>query len=266
MLTILIGMSASGKDAILRELVANHGFREIVTTTTRPMRKGEVNGKDYNFISRKEFEKGISEGRFFEYRSYNTIWNGKEDVWYYGTPKMQLNPEQDYVAIVDVQGAKDYVSYFGKYDCFVVQVNAEEVRTKRAKKRGSFDKDEWERRLAADRLAFSAENTTQTNSFAVNYSVANEGDKTVAEIAERIAIVTDTYGRKDHSEIDHNPCQQWGEWGEVSHNQLLTELKEDMSALMNNILEYENLLRNLSKREPYPDFDLEKGLKHIQLF
>lgn len=57
MLTILIGMSASGKDAILRELVANHGFREIVTTTTRPMRKGEVNGKDYNFISRKEFEK-----------------------------------------------------------------------------------------------------------------------------------------------------------------------------------------------------------------
>lgn len=134
MLTILIGMSASGKDAILRELVANHGFREIVTTTTRPMRKGEVNGKDYNFISRKEFEKGISEGRFFEYRSYNTIWNGKEDVWYYGTPKMQLNPEQDYVAIVDVQGAKDYVSYFGKYDCFVVQVNAsEEVRTKRAK-------------------------------------------------------------------------------------------------------------------------------------
>lgn len=65
MLTILIGMSASGKDAILRELVANHGFREIVTTTTRPMRKGEVNGKDYNFISRKEFEKGITEGRFF---------------------------------------------------------------------------------------------------------------------------------------------------------------------------------------------------------
>lgn len=267
MLTILIGMSASGKDAILRELVANHGFREIVTTTTRPMRKGEVNGKDYNFISRKEFEKGITEGRFFEYRSYNTIWNGKEDVWYYGTPKMQLNPEQDYVAIVDVQGAKDYVSYFGKYDCFVVRVNAsEEVRTKRAKKRGSFDKDEWERRLAADRLAFSEENTAQTDSFAVNYSVANEGDKTVAEIAEKIAIAADTYGRKDHSEIDHNPCQQWGEWREVSHNQLLTELKEDVSVLMNNILECEDLLRNLSKREPYPDFDIEKGLKHIQLF
>ena len=151
MLTILIGMSASGKDAILRELVANHGFREIVTTTTRPMRKGEVNGKDYNFISRKEFEKGITEGRFFEYRSCNTIWNGKEDVRYYGTPKMQLNPEQEYVAVVDVQGAKDYVSYFGKYDCFVVRVNAsEEVRFKRAKKRGSFDNDDWNCRLAAD--------------------------------------------------------------------------------------------------------------------
>ena len=54
MLTILIGMSASGKDAILRELVANHGFREIVTTTTRPMRKGEVNGKDYNFRNLKK--------------------------------------------------------------------------------------------------------------------------------------------------------------------------------------------------------------------
>lgn len=173
----------------------------------------------------------------------------------------------DYVAIVDVQGAKDYVSYFGKYDCFVVRVNAsEEVRTKRAKKRGSFDKDEWERRLAADRLAFSAENTAQTDSFAVNYSVANEGDKTVAEIAERIAIATDTYARKDHSEIDRNPCQRWGEWREASPNQLLAELREDVAVLMNNILECETLLRNLSKREPYPDFDIEKGLKHIQLF
>ena len=229
MLTILIGMSASGKDAILRELVANHGFCEIVTTTTRPMRKGEVNGKDYNFISRKEFEKGIAEGRFLEYRSCNTIWNGREDVRYYGTPKMQLNPEQDYVAVVDVQGAKDYVSYFGKYDCFVVRVNAsEEVRFKRAKRRGSFDNDDWNCRLAADRLAFAEENTAQTDSFAVNYSVANEGDKTVAEIAERIAIAADTYGRKDHSEIDRNPCQRWGEWREVSHNQLLAELKEDV--------------------------------------
>lgn len=140
------------------------------------------------------------------------------------------------------------------------------VLFKRAKRRGSFDNDDWNCRLAADRLAFAEENTAQTDSFAVNYSVANEGDKTVAEIAERIAIAADTYGRKDHSEIDRNPCQRWGEWREVSHNQLLAELKEDVSVLMNNILEYENLLQNLSKREPYPDFDIEKGLKHIQLF
>ena len=90
MLLILIGKSGSGKDAVMRELTANHDFERIVSTTTRPMRVGEQEGREYHYISKEQFLEGIEHGDFLEYRSYNTIFNGESDTWYYGSPKKQL--------------------------------------------------------------------------------------------------------------------------------------------------------------------------------
>lgn len=61
MLTIIIGKSASGKDTIQRELIESYNIQSIITTTTRPIREGEQDGKDYCFISTKMFEKAIEQ-------------------------------------------------------------------------------------------------------------------------------------------------------------------------------------------------------------
>ena len=51
---VLVGESASGKSSIEKELIAL-GFNKIVTYTTRPMRKEDVDGETYHFITEEQF-------------------------------------------------------------------------------------------------------------------------------------------------------------------------------------------------------------------
>ena len=83
MITILIGKSATGKDTILRELRDEYGYEPIISTTSRPMRENEKDHVDYVFVSSEIFRYMIQIGCFIEYRSYNTLVNGKPDTWYY---------------------------------------------------------------------------------------------------------------------------------------------------------------------------------------
>lgn len=71
MTIILIGDSGSGKSTIENELSAHHGFKKIISCTTRKPREGEVNGKDYWFISNDEFEEMIDFGIMAEYEKYS---------------------------------------------------------------------------------------------------------------------------------------------------------------------------------------------------
>lgn len=75
---VLVGESASGKSSIERELIAL-GFNKIVTYTTRPMRKEDVDGETYHFITEEQFNDMIEKDLFAEHASYNG--------WQYGTAK-----------------------------------------------------------------------------------------------------------------------------------------------------------------------------------
>lgn len=161
MFLILCGKSASGKDTIAKRL-CRRGFDPLVSYTSRPMRDGEKDFVDYVFLTKKDFERRISEGKFIEYRSYTTLVNGKEDIWYYGTPKRDiddmLTAEKDFVIVLDLDGAKAFIDYYGKENCFCVSIEASDsTRTERAMTRGSFDQTEWDRRVEADFEAFSEE-------------------------------------------------------------------------------------------------------------
>lgn len=170
MLTILIGKSGSGKDAVQTALVNDYGFERIVTTTTRPMREGEKDGVDYHFISRESFLNGIKCNDYIEYRSYNTLVNGISYVWYYGSSKALIHRDKNYVIILDAQGAEAFLSYYGKSNCFVVEIHVDdEVRKERAIKRGSFDETEWERRRVDDAIKFAPEKLINI----VDYSLDN---------------------------------------------------------------------------------------------
>lgn len=187
-ITILVGQSASGKDAILRKLVDDYGYLPIISVTSRPIRVNEKDGVDYLFESKETFLKLIKNNRLIEYRTYNTLVNGVRDVWYYGLIKHILNDNNKYVVILDIKGTKDFISYYGKDKCEVIYVDCpSEVRKERAMKRGSFDLTEWERRSKCDEVDFSEDKRIGV----VDRVVQNWGislDDVVKEIVEKGGI------------------------------------------------------------------------------
>ena len=95
---ILIGPSASGKTEVVKYLVENFGYTKLVTNTTREKRIGEIDGKDYNFITREDFLNKLNNNEFFEYVEYNSN--------YYGTLKKDITDEK--VVILEPKGFQAY--------------------------------------------------------------------------------------------------------------------------------------------------------------
>ena len=153
--TILVGRSASGKDAILRMLVNDYDYKPLISCTTRPKRDGETDNVTYYFISDYEFRVMINNNKLIEHRSYNTLVGGKKAVWYYGLPKIEVDKNLHYVVILDLNGAQSFIDYYGKDNCEIIYIECgAETRTERAKKRGGFDRQEWDRRLKKDDIDF----------------------------------------------------------------------------------------------------------------
>ena len=159
MLTIYLGKSAAGKDTYMKKSIAA-GLKPVVTYTTRPMRSGEKDGEDYHFIDDNTFIDMINRNEFAEYRYYDTSVGGNLARWYYGSTPLDIKNE-DYVIILDIKGAMDYIRMYGGKNIRVVYVSVEdEIRKERAKIRGSFDESEWERRCEDDNNKFTLEALT----------------------------------------------------------------------------------------------------------
>lgn len=102
-LVVISGPSGAGKGTICRELVKrNDNVKLSISMTTRLPREGEVDGINYYFVSKEEFEQRIKDNKFLEYA---IVHNGK----YYGTPKDKveemLNDGKDVILEIDIQGA-----------------------------------------------------------------------------------------------------------------------------------------------------------------
>lgn len=159
-ITILMGKSGSGKDYILKKLLMkNVGFENIISITTRPIRENEVDGVDYVFENDIVFQTLIDNDRLIEYRKYNTKWQGKDCIWYYGTLKQNFDlTTQRPIVILDVMGAEKFIEYYGRENCRIIFIDCEdEKRELRARNRGSFDRQEWNRRLEDDNRVFDIE-------------------------------------------------------------------------------------------------------------
>ncbi|MBE6769508.1 MAG: guanylate kinase [Ruminococcaceae bacterium] len=115
-LFIISGPSGSGKDTVLKEvfkLLPNVAFS--ISTITRPMRPGEIEGEKYNFVSKEKFLSMLENNELLEFNEY--IGN------FYGTPRKPVDKAlaegRDMILEVDVNGAfkvkekmKDAVSIF----------------------------------------------------------------------------------------------------------------------------------------------------------
>ena len=102
-LVVISGPSGAGKDTIINEVIKKEEINAWVSIsmTSRPLRGNEVDGKDYFFVTKEEFEDNIKKGNFLEYAKYNDN--------YYGTPKNKiedyLNKGIDVILNIEIQGA-----------------------------------------------------------------------------------------------------------------------------------------------------------------
>ena len=71
MIIVLLGASGSGKSTIENELAIHHGFKKIISYTTRKPRENEENGKDYFFIDNGTFEEVLKRDLFAEHDEYS---------------------------------------------------------------------------------------------------------------------------------------------------------------------------------------------------
>ena len=89
----IIGDGGVGKDTICKKLIEkDKRLTFLCPITTRPMRVGEQEGVDYNFITDAEFNRRIANNELLEHRSYNVCSKDSPDeIWQYGHPKPSKN-------------------------------------------------------------------------------------------------------------------------------------------------------------------------------
>jgi len=146
LLWVLSGPSGSGKTTLCQHLLRKKylGLERSISYTTRPRRKGEIDGEDYFFISRSKFLELEKRGEFLEW----------QEVFgnFYGTSKKfvesMLAEGKDVVLSIDVKGAKEIRRQFSDRSVliFIIPPNEEALR-RRLHIRGDEGKKEMQRRL-----------------------------------------------------------------------------------------------------------------------
>ena len=167
---VLAGASASGKTEVAKLLAKKYGITKIVTTTTRPKRKGEVDGVDYFFVTHEQFEEMIRENKFVEY----TLYNGQM----YGSTKDQI--AKDKCVVIDPAGLRSYTALNDKSIVSFFLDADEKTRHERMLSRGD-DIDKIKSRIAHDRKAFKKENIVK-----VDYVIKNSSDDVLESVADQI--------------------------------------------------------------------------------
>ncbi len=176
LLVVLSGPSGVGKGTVAKKLVeASKEFALSVSCTTRKPRRGEIDGREYFFISKDEFLSKIDEDGFLEYSEHFEN--------YYGTPKgfvFSKLKEKDVILEIDVNGGLSVKKNFEKAVLImIVPPSVEEVR-KRLIKRNTETVDKINLRM--QRMQFELDKAKE-----YDYSVVNDDlNRAVQEIIEII--------------------------------------------------------------------------------
>ncbi|MGB8011064.1 MAG: guanylate kinase [Terriglobales bacterium] len=175
---IISAPSGSGKSTLVNELfkmVRNLDFS--ISYTTRPPRGSEQNGKEYFFVSKKEFEAMIAAGEFLEYAE--VFGDEKVRGEYYGTARRFLreaeNRGNDLLLDIDVQGASKIKEKIPEaVSIFILPPDREKLEW-RLRTRGLDSEEVIRRRLDAARREI--ENYSKYDYILVNKEVEQSADE-----------------------------------------------------------------------------------------
>lgn len=143
-LIVISGPTASGKSTLWRRLVQREGVDFSVSATTRAAREGEVDGRDYRFVSEEQFQGWIAEGAFLEWaevhgRHYGTLRSEVETA---------IDAGRDIVLEIDVQGARQLKDCDLPIVSLFVLPPSLEVLEQRLRGRATETEEQMQRRLA----------------------------------------------------------------------------------------------------------------------
>ncbi|MBE5848079.1 MAG: guanylate kinase [Lachnospiraceae bacterium] len=125
-LVVVSGFAGAGKGTIMKKLVSEYDrYALSISMTTRSPRPGEVDGREYFFISKEQFEQNIRDGLLIEHALYCDN--------YYGTPRryveQQLDAGKDVILEIEIQGALQIKKRFPEaLLLFVTPPSAEELQ------------------------------------------------------------------------------------------------------------------------------------------
>lgn len=183
-LIVVSGFSGAGKGTLMKELLSRYPdtYALSISATTRSPREGEVDGREYFFISKEKFEKMIAKDELIEYARY--VEN------YYGTPReyveKKLDEGKDVILEIEIQGALKVKEAFpDTLLLFVTPPTAGELKS-RLVGRGTETMD-----VIASRMARACEESREMDAY--DYLIVN--DKLDECVEEMHAIIQGEHHR-----------------------------------------------------------------------
>lgn len=188
----IMGKSSSGKDTIYKRLAAQEEpeLQKLVIYTTRPIRDGEVNGREYYFTDEKKLEEFRNKGALIEARTYQTVYG----PWtYFTADDGQIGISgKDYLGIGTLESYVKLKEYYGEKVMCPLYIQVEDgerleraIRREKEQERPKYE--EMCRRFLADQEDFSEEKILKAG---IDKRFENHNlDKCVEEILKYIKSV-----------------------------------------------------------------------------
>lgn len=174
-LFVYAGASGVGKGTIMKELLKrNDTIKLSVSATTRLPRKGEVDGREYFFVTKEKFEEMIADNGFLEYAKYCDN--------YYGTPKVyvdeQLEKGYNVFLEIELQGAQNVLKLRpDAVSIFILPPSVEELE-RRLRDRGTETEEAILKRLSQAKVEME-------HAKMYKYTVVNDDlDKAIEDVLE----------------------------------------------------------------------------------
>jgi guanylate kinase len=182
---VVTGPSGVGKGTLIRKLLERRDdYGLSVSATTRRPRPGEVDGRDYHFLTEQEFERRLAAGDFLEHALYAGN--------HYGTLKEEVDrAPRNLVLEIEVEGARQVRKALPEATQVFIAPPSDEALRERLKGRGTDSAEGIERRLARAKEELAAR--AEFKRVIVN----DDLDRAVDELVELAATIDDRIPPED---------------------------------------------------------------------
>jgi guanylate kinase len=143
---MIVAPSGAGKSSLVNALLKEDaGLKLSLSTTTRAPRPGEVDGKDYRFVTQEDFIAERDQGHFLEWAQVHGHFYGTSKPWI----ESQMQAGNDVMLEIDWQGAQQIRKLIPSVQWIFIFPPSIEALEERLRKRGQDDEETIQRRLAA---------------------------------------------------------------------------------------------------------------------